>query len=166
MCHCPTPNESVHLRFLVGAAVTPAHAPSFLETGSAIAIWGMPLTRELTEQMKREEVAVLPIPRPPATLLAAQLAGHAAREDIAFQAFVSRELRRFRSEVGEPTVTVAPLQPDGIGVRFASSLLGDRTCVHRRALHAAEDIEEVAGSIIGLLRECRIEHIDVVEDVP
>ena len=160
-----TGDEQVHLRFLLGAALTPAHAPTFLETGSAIAVWGMALTRELSEQLAVEGLSVLPLPRPPATLLHAQEVGRRAREELAYQAFVSRVLRRFRAEVGEPEVTVAALDSAAIGVRFASRFTPDRVDVHAWPLHPLDDLPEVVASILGLLQECRVQNVEVVPRV-
>ena len=160
-----TGDEQVHLRFLLGAAVTPAYAPTFLETGSAIATWGMALTRELSEQLATQGLSVLPIPRPPATLLRAQELGRRAREELAFQAFASGALRRFRAEVGEPEVSVAALDSGAIGVRFASPFVENRAQVHQWVLHPLDDLEEIGASILGLLRECRIEGVAVLPGV-
>jgi len=160
-----TSDEQVHLRFLLGAALTPAHAPTFLETGSAIATWGMALTRELSEQLQAEGLSVLPIPRPPATLLRAQELGRRAREELALQAFVSSTLRRFRAELGEPDVTVAALDSVAIGVRLASPFVENRVDVHEWALHPLDDLEDIAASILGLLRECRVENVEVLPSV-
>ena len=160
-----TSDEQVHLRFLLGAVLTPAHAPSFLETGSAIATWGMALTRELSRQLQVEGLSVLAIPRPPVALLRAPQSGRRAREELAYQAFVSRVLRRFRAEVGEPEVTVAALDSPAIGVRFASSLVEDRIDSHAWALHPLDEVEEVAGSIFALLRECRLDNFRVLPGV-
>ncbi len=158
-------DEEVHLRYLVGAALTPADAPSFLETGSAIATWGLPLTRELAEQMRVPGASVLPIPRPPATLLAARASGFIAREDLALQAFVSRALRRSRAEVGEPDTTLAALESGAIGVRFALPFVENRVDVHRRLLHPSEELDEVERGILGLLEECRVAPVQVLEQL-
>ena len=160
-----TPEEQVHLRFILGAAITPASAPSFLETGSAIASWGMAVTRELADQLRVEGLSTLPILRPPTTLLRALEAGRRAREELAFQAFVSRVLRRFRAEVGEPEVTVAAIDSGAIGVRFASPFIENRVEVHQWALHPLDDLREVESAILVLLRECRIERVEVLGGV-
>lgn len=158
-------DEQVHLRFLVGAAVTSAHAPTFLETGSAIATWGLALTRELSEQLRTEGLSVLAVPRPPAALLRAQELGRRAREELAFQAFASSALRRLRAEAGEPRVSVAALDSIAIGVRFASPFAGQRVATHEWALHPLDDLDEIGASILGLLRECRVEHVEVLPGV-
>jgi hypothetical protein len=160
-----SPDEQVHLRFLLGAVLTPAHAPSVLETGSAVATWGMALTRELSRQLHVDGLSVLPIPRPPVVLLRAPQSGRRAREELAYQAFVSRVLRQFRAEVGEPDVTVAALNSPAIGVRFTSRFVDDRIDAHAWALHALDDLEDVAGSILGLLRECRLGNVQVLQGI-
>jgi hypothetical protein len=157
--------EEVHLRFLVGAAVSAADAPSFVETGAAISTWGLALARELAEQLRVERLTLLPIPRPPATLLAAQRVGVIAREELALQAFVSRTLRRFRSEVGEPDVTLAALASGTLGLRFASPFVESRAAVHRRTLHPTETVVEAAAGLIGLLRECGIARVATLPEV-
>ncbi len=160
-----TPEEQVHLRFILGAAITAASAPSFLETGSAIGSWGMAVTRELADQLGVAGLSILPIPRPPTTLLRALAAGRRAREELAFQAFVSRVLRRFRAEMGEPEVTVAAIASGAIGVRFVSPFAADRMEVHGWVLDPLDDLREVESAILGLLRECRIERVEVMGGV-
>lgn len=157
--------ESVHLRYLLGAALIPAHAPSFLETGSAISTWGMALTQELADQLGGEGITVLPIPRPPANLLQAQEEGRGAREELAFQAFVSRVVRGFRAEVGDPEATISALDSCAIGVRFTSPFIHSRVEVHVRGLHPLDDLTQVQAAIVELLRECRIERVEVLRGI-
>jgi hypothetical protein len=160
-----TAHEAVHLRFLAGVAVTPGHAPSFLETGADVGAWGLALTRELSEQLQVPGLSVLPIPRPPANLFQAPALGRQAREELAFQAFVSRVLRRFRAEVGEPAVTIASLASGEVGVRFASPFDPARVEIHRWRLTPLDSIERVQGSIADLLRDCRLENVAVLASI-
>jgi hypothetical protein len=160
-----TDEESVHLRFLVGAGITPAGAPSFVETAAAIGSWGMALTRELAGQLRTEGLSVLPIARPPASILLAQSIGSIAREELALQAFVSRTLRAFRAEVGEPEAAVAALASGALGVRLTSPFVENRVSVHRRLLHFTEDVDEAGRSIVSLLEECGISRVEVLPDV-
>jgi len=155
-------DESVHLRFLAGAAVTAADAPSFLETGADIGAWGMPLTRQLSAQLKVDGLSILPIPRPPQDWLSAQVSGWKAREELSFQAFVSRVLKRFRAEVGEPEATIAALDSGTIALRLASPFIENRIEVHRWAPHALDDVCEIAQAMLDMLAECRVDHIEVV----
>jgi hypothetical protein len=158
-------DEEVHLRFLAGAAVTPAHAPSFLETAADIGAWGMPLTRQLAEQLRVDGVSILPIPRPPARLFDAPLLGRQAREELAFQVFVSRVLRRFRSRTGDPRAVIASLSPAEVGIRLSSPFDPGHAEIFRWRLTPLDRIEQVQGSILDLLRECRLADVTVAESV-
>ena len=180
------PDEAVHLRFLTGAAVVPADAPSFRETGSTIARWGLPLTQELAAQLKVPDLSVLPIPRPPASLIAALATGQIAREELDLQAFVSRALRRLRSAVGEPEAVIAALESERSGLecnredceqqhsdsngkylalRFTSPFAADRVEVHRRSLHPGEDLSAVVADLLALLEACRVRSVAVLPDL-
>lgn len=156
-----TAGEEVHLRFLVGAALIPAHAPAIVETAAAIGLWGMALTRELSAQLQSEGASVLPIPRPPASLTMAPSVGASAREDLALPAFLSRELRQFRAQVGEPRVEVAPLDCGAIGLRLSSPFIENRVRTHRRQLLPHEDLAPVLAAMLALLEECRLENCTV-----
>jgi hypothetical protein len=158
-------DESVHLRFLVGAAVTAADVPSFLETGADIGAWGMPLTRELSGQLNVDGLSILPIARPPQDWLSAQVSGWRSREELSFQAFVSRVLRRFRAEVGEPQAAIAALDSGTIGLRFTSPFIENRIEVHRWNPHALDDVSEIAQAMLDMLAECRVDNVEVVPTV-
>ena len=155
-------DEQVHLRFLAGAAVTAADAPSFLETGADIGAWGMPLTRELAGQLGREGLSILPIARPPHSWLNAQVVGWRAREELSLQAFVSRVLRRFRGEIGEPKATIAALDGGTIALRFGSPFVEGRVYIHHWTPHWLDDVNEIALAMLSLLRECRVDNVDVL----
>jgi hypothetical protein len=160
--------EEVHLRFLAAAAVTPAKAPSLIETAAAVGLWGMAVTRELSEQMQADGASILPIPRPPVSLVLAPSAGLAVREELALQAFVSRELRQFRTAAGEPDVQLAPLRSGAIGVKLSSPFIEKRVRVYKRRLLPQEEIDEVLAGMLALLEECRVENArlqcEIVED--
>jgi hypothetical protein len=157
--------ESIHLRFVAGVVVTPAQAPSFIETAGDIGRWGVPFSRVLIAQLAQPGLSLLPLPRPPKGPLQALHEGHAAREEVAFQAFTSRALRQLRSETGEPVVTVAALESDAIGVRIASLVDAQRVETHRWELDALDDVATVSASIFGLLEECRVQDVRAVDKV-
>jgi hypothetical protein len=157
--------ESVHLRFLTGVIVTPAQAPSFQEMAADIGRWGMPISRELSAQLGQPGLSLLALPRPPAGPLQAAHAGRRAREEVAFQVFISRALRRLRSQAGDSEVEVAALETDGIGVRLASPFQPGRTETHRWELDALDDLADVTASILGLLEECRVASVRVLDTV-
>jgi hypothetical protein len=157
--------ESIHLRFVAGVVVTPAQAPSFLETAGDIGRWGMPFSRALIAQLAQPGLSVLPLPRPPKGPLQALHEGHHAREEVAFQAFASRALRQLRSETGEPRITVAALESDAIGVRIVSSVDDRRIETHRWELDALDDLDTVSASISSLLADARVHDIRVLASV-
>jgi hypothetical protein len=157
--------ESVHLRFLVGSVVASVQTPSFLETAAHIGSWGMPLSRELLTRLGRPGLSLLPLPRPPAGWMKALHEGRRAREEVAFQAFVSRVLRRMRSETGEPDADVAALESGAIGVRLAPRFEREPAETHRWQLDRLDDLTDVTGSILGLLADCRVSSVRVLERI-
>ena len=158
-------DESVHLRFLTGVAVTPAQAPSIVETAADIGRWGMPVSRELIAQLGQPGLSLLALPRPPNGLLQAVHAGRRAREEIAYQVFLSSALRRMRAETGEPEATVAALEGGAIGVRLLAPADGQRRAFHRWELDALDDLTSVTESILGLLAECRVRDVRILPAV-
>jgi hypothetical protein len=155
--------ESVHLRFVTGIVVTPAQAPSFVETAGDIGRWGTPFSRELIAQLGQQGLSLLPLPRPPSGLLVAVHEGRRAREEVAFQAFASQALRRLRSETGDPRVEVAALNSGAIGVRLTSPFGQHRVEAHRWQLDALDDLSDVVASILDLLAECRVSGVQVLD---
>ena len=66
------------MRFLLGAAIAPAHAPNIVETGANVGRWGTPALRVMVGELALAGVQVLPMPRPPAGLLSAAWQGRRA----------------------------------------------------------------------------------------
>jgi hypothetical protein len=157
--------ESVHLRFLTGVAVTPAQAPSLIEAAADIGRWGMPVSRELVAQLGQPGLSLLALPRPPTGLLRAVYEGRRAREEIAYQVFLSRALRRMRAETGEPEASVAALDGGAIGVLLTTPFEPQRRLFHRWELDALDDLASVTASILGLLEECRVQHVRTLDAV-
>lgn len=151
--------ESVHLRFLTGVAVTPAQAPSIMETAADIGRWGMPVSRELIAQLGQPGLSLLALPRPPTGLLQAVHAGRRACEEIAYQVFLSRGLRRMRAETGEPEVSIAALEGGAVGIRLTAAADPSRRLAHRWELDPLDELSSVTASILGLLEECRVQAI-------
>jgi len=154
--------EEVHLRFLVGAGLTAAGAPAFIETGANIAAWGMSITRALAAQLRAPGLDVLPLPRPPARLLSAAAAGRQAQLAAAFDLFVSNALRRFRMAVGDPVAVVSAHETGEIRVTFSSPLDESLHDGFRWPLYPADDITAVTEGIAALLAECRIGDVRAV----
>jgi hypothetical protein len=158
-------DERVHLRFLVGAAVTPANAPGFTETAGNIGAWGLPFTQALAAQLGQEGLSLLPIPRPPMNLQCALETGRFALREMEFQLFLSNALRRFRARVGDPDASVASYSDGSVRITLGSPFDASLACEYRWPLYPEDDLGAVGHSIFGLLAECRLESVKVAETV-
>ncbi len=152
--------EQVHLRFLVGAGVTPQHLPSFLESAANIGTWGMPVTRELARQLAVAGVEVLPMPRPPQPLVNAAYVGRRAQLEAALSLFLGNSVRDFRMSVGDPQAVIsAHATADGAGeLRLSLSSPFDDAMLEgfRWPLHPQDDVDEVARVFARELADCRV----------
>lgn len=161
--------EQVHLRFLIGAGVTPQHLPSFLESASNIGTWGMPLTRELTRQLAQPGLEILPMPRPPQPLLKAAYLGRCAQLEAALSLFLSNNVRRFRMSVGDPeAVLSAHALAGGAGeLRLSLSSPFDESMLEGFCwpLHPLDDVDEIAQLIHRALADCRVNDALVIPRV-
>ena len=157
--------EEVHVRFMLGAAIAPAHLPGIVETGSNIGAWGTPALRALLEQLATPNVQILPMPRPPAGLYTAAFAGRRAGLEAAFNLFMSNSVRRFRQSVGEPRVTLS--SHAGGELRMTLWTPYDDAMIEgfRWPLHPADDLEGVERTMTSMARECRLAVPDVRSDV-
>jgi hypothetical protein len=83
-------------------------------------------------------------------------------QETRFSLFVSRLLRRLRASIGEPVAVISAHA--GGELRIALSSPFDRTVLHGFCwrLGPFDDLGEVAGSILSLLRDCRILDVRVV----
>jgi hypothetical protein len=161
--------EQVHLRFLIGAGVTPQHLPSFLESASNIGTWGMPLTRELARQLAQAGLEVLPMPRPPQPLAKAAYLGRAAQLEAALSLFLSNNVRRFRMSVGDPeAVLSAHALSGGAGeLRLSLSSPFDESMLEGFCwpLHPLDDLDETAQLFHRALADCRLNDAIVIPRV-
>ena len=148
--------EAVHVRFLPGAAIAPAHLPDIVETGSNIGQWGTAALRAMTAQLATAGVQILPMPRPPAGLYTAALAGRRAGIEAAFNLFMSNAVRRFRMAVGDPSVTLSAHAGGELRVTLSSAF--DESLVEgfRWPLHPADDLAEIERTLTSLIWECRL----------
>jgi hypothetical protein len=157
--------EEVHVRFLLGAAIAPAHAPDIVETGANVGKWGTPALRAMAAQLAAPGVQILPMPRPPAGIMSAAWHGRRAGVETAFNLFVSNTVRRFRSSVGDPQVALS--SHAGGELRVTLSTPFDDALVEgfRWPLHPADDLGEVERAITSMLQECRVGDPQVLPDV-
>lgn len=154
------PGEAVHLRFLVGAGIAPAHEPPLTETASNIGAWGMALTRLLAGQLAQAGVEVLPMARPPCDLLRAAHAGRTAQLETACNLFAGNAVRRFRTASGDPVAIISA--HDNGELRLTLSQPFDEQLVEgfRWPLHPLDDVASIAVAMNGLLTECRVGRIE------
>lgn len=154
--------ERAHLRFLVGAGVAPAQGLSFVESGSRIGAWGLAVTRALAAQLGQQGLTLLPLPRPPKSLLVAAAAGRFALQETRLSLFASSVLRQLRASVGEPVAVLSVHA--GCDVRVSLSSPFDASVLHglRWPLGVFDDLTEVAHSILSLLADCRVLDVRVV----
>lgn len=157
------PGESVHLRFLVGSALT---APGVrLFDGVAVGEWAMPLAKMLGTALATEGATVLVLPRAPSSLPQALLAGKLAQREVSAQLFMTNALRRMRASVGEPTAIVSAHRLDsGDGeLRLSlSSPFSPRDAEGFRCpLFAFERVGDAATMLDELLRDCRVTDVRV-----
>lgn len=158
--------EQVHLRFLVGAGVTPQNLPSFLESASNIGTWGMPFTRELARQLAQPGLEILPMPRPPQPLTQAAHAGRRAQLEAALNLFLGNTLRKFRMAVGDPEAVLSAHRLDnGAGeLRLSLSTPFDESLFEGYAwpLQPQDDVAEVTKLLLDTLNECRVPSVTVL----
>jgi hypothetical protein len=154
--------EEVHLRFMVGAGIAPAQGLSFVESASRIGAWGVPVTRELAAQLGQEGLSLLPLPRPPRSLVLAVPAGSFALQETSLNLFASKLLRRLRSSVGEPVAVISAHAGGELRIAF-SSVFDERLREgFRWRLGPFDDMNEVLSSVLALLRDCRVLDVRVV----
>lgn len=157
--------EEVHVRFLLGAAVTASTVPGVLETGANIGAWGTPALKSMAAQLATAGVQILPMPRPPAGFYSAAFAGRRAGIEAAFNLFMSNAVRRFRSSVGDPQVAISAHASGELRVTLFTPL--DDTLVEgfRWPLHPADDLAELEQTLNGMIWDCRLSDPHIVPGV-
>ena len=148
--------EEVHVRFLPGAAIAPAHAPDIVETGANVGAWGTPALRAMAVQLATPGAQILPMPRPPAGLYSAAYAGRRAGVEAALNLFMSNVVRRFRMTVGDPSLTIS--SHEGNELRITLWSVFDEAMVEgfRWPLHPADDLGDIERTIAMLAEEVRL----------
>ena len=157
--------ETVHLRFLTGVSVTSPDAPGFTETAGDIGAWGMPFTRALAAQLGQPGLSLLPIPRPPMSLLQALASGRYAESELGFQLFLSSNLRKFRSRVGEAEAVVAACADASVRISLSSPFDPLMSSEYAWRVQPGDDIADVGNGIFSLLEECRVTNVRVIDTV-
>jgi hypothetical protein len=161
-------SEQAHLRFLVGAGITPAHLPSFPETAGNIGNWGVAFSRTVARQLAQSGLELLPLARPPAGLLRAAHSGRHAVIETAFHLFASHALRSCRMTAGEPVVVLSAHRESGDAeVRVSVSSVLDDALLEGFCwpLHPADDLEVIIAAVAGLMEASRVKDLRVVPEV-
>jgi hypothetical protein len=161
--------EEVHLRFLLGAAITPAAAPTVAETASHIGAWGMRFARALGSQLAVGGTELLAFPRPPMGVLKAAYHGRRAQLEAALNLFLSNSIKRMRAAAGEPSLVMSVHESgiNGAELRVSMSASLDDTLLEgfRWPLHPLEDPNDIAEGICQFAADCRLTDVRVVESV-
>lgn len=153
-------DEQVHLRYLAGASIAPAAAPTFVETAGQVGRWGMAVSRALAQQLAVPGLTLLPLPRAPRPWFAARGEGRFAREELAFNLFATGAIRAIRAETGDPDARVASHADGSVRVSLWSPFEPQRVHAHAWRLDGATDLVRVTQSIADLLRDCRLERVE------
>lgn len=162
-------DERVHLRFVVGAALTAPSVDPLRE--STIARWGMRFAQALGRALAAPDVTLLALPRDAQRLVIAVQSGRAAQREVSAQLFASNAIRRLRASYGEPTAIisshVAADAPGGGELRLSlSSPFAPKAAEGFRCpLYPYETAQEVASMLDALLRDCRVSDVRVVTGV-
>ena len=158
-----SPEEQIHLRFLVGACIATAQMPR-IDTAGGVGAWGMPFTNTLASSLAQEGLSLLPIPRAPMPPYRALAAGQFAERELGFQLFLSKTLRQFRASVGEPDTHVGSFMDGSVRVRFSSPFNTARE-EFVWPLAPADDLRVVSASILSLLEACRLFNVRVAQTI-
>ena len=161
-----TAEQNVHLRFLVGTALS---APGTdLLAATTLGAWGLPLAQELARQLATPGASVLALPRAPRSPPAALQEGRAAQREVGAQLFASNAIRRLRASVGEPSAVVSAHRcataPGGGELRLSVSSPFDPAQAEgfRCPLFPAERAGDVAAMLIELLHDCRVADVHLL----
>lgn len=157
--------ERAHLRFLAGASLTAADAPTFLETAGTVGRWGIAVSGAIHDQLAVEGLSLLALPRAPMSWFRALSEGTFLREEVAFNLFVTGALRKIRAETGEPDVVVSSRDDGTVRVDMTSPFDPQIRHAYRWPLQPADDLSRVEASILDLLRDCRVDRVEVREQV-
>jgi hypothetical protein len=157
--------EQAHLRFLAGAGVVAADAPSFAETGANVGSWGKECSQAIGRALAQPGVQLLVLPRPPVDLVNAPHAGRLALLEVALHLFVSNGVRRMRLQVGDPTAILSTHSDGDLRLTLSSAFADDLIDGFRWPLGSLDDLVGIQRSIEALLAEVRVGDVRVLQTV-
>lgn len=158
-------DEGVFLRYLVGVATQAKEAEPAIRLNGSVGAWGMPLADLIGKALAEDGVTLFAMPRVPQTWLAAQESGRVTQLETRLQVAASNAIRSMRSKRRTPVGCIAAHEGGEIRISFSSQEDGERWegfVWPLAPLDAAEQVREYAE---GLLRECQLDDIRVVETV-
>ncbi len=171
----PTPlafvagHETVHLRFLIGSAITqPGIDPV---PDSSVGLWGTPLALELSRQLAGGAASVLALPRAPQSLLSAVRQGRVAQREVSAQIFASNAIRKLRASVGEPSAVISAhhaadaLQGGELRLSLSSPFEPREAEGFRCPLYPQDRVADVVTMLLDLLGDCRVTDIRILDGV-
>lgn len=161
--------ERVHLRFIVGAILTPPRVDPLGEPN--IGRWGIALSQAVTKALRAPGVSLLALPRPPARLVNAVQSGRAAQREVSAQLFASNAIRKLRASHGEPTAIISAHRcaaaPGGGELRLSlsSPFAAWQAEGFRCPLQPYDTVQDVAAMLNALLRDCRVSDVRIMPGV-
>jgi hypothetical protein len=161
--------ERVHLRFVVGAVLTPPRVDPLRE--ASIGRWGIAFSQSMRKALRAPGVSLLALPRPPEHLVGAVQTGRAAQREVSAQLFASNAIRKFRATYGEPTAIISAHRcaaaPGGGELRLSlSSPFAAREAEGFRCpLYPYEVVQDVAAMLEALMRDCRVSAVRIMPGV-
>jgi hypothetical protein len=169
----PTPlafaagHETVHLRFLIGSAVTKPGLDPVAEP--PVGSWGVPFSLELSRQLNGGAASVLALPRAPQSLLSAAWQGRVTQREVSAQIFVSNAIRKLRGSVGEPSAVISAhraaeaLQGGELRLSLSSPFEPREAEGFRCPLYPQDRVGDVVTMLQDLLEDCRVTDVRVLE---
>ena len=159
----------VYLRFLVGAALAAPGADLYVD--GTVGAWGMPAARWLAQGLAIAGTTVLALPHAPSNLVVALQRGRGAQREVSAQLFASNAIRRFRAATGEPSAVISAHysaeSETGGELRLSLSSVFDPADAEgfRCPLYAADHVGEVVEMLVTLMRDCRVNDVQVLPGV-
>ncbi|MFC4161583.1 hypothetical protein [Chitinimonas lacunae] len=157
--------ETVLLRFIVGVARQPAQAAPAVQLGITPGPWGLALTRLLSEQWKHDNLTLFPLPRAPLPWLPARHDGRSARLHIQFEIYASNILRKLRQGGEQPVAVLSAHDNDELHVTLGAASNGEVWEGFVWPLTPLDRVEGIVAAMVELLRECRLDRIEILPEV-
>ncbi len=158
-------DEGVFLRYLVGIATQAEGAEPAIRLNGSVGAWGLPLSELIGKALAQDGVTLFAMPRVPQTWLTAQETGRVTQLETRLQVAASNAIRSMRSKRRTPVGCIAAHEGGEIRISFSSQEDGERWEGFVWPLAPLDAAEQVRQYAEGLLRECQLDDIRVIETV-